>query len=54
MSRIELVLTIRKRGTPEALLWDFILPASSLLCRWFAFVLGSWSPAAALESLVFS
>lgn len=38
MSRIELVLTIRRRGTPEALLWDFILPASRLLCRWFAFV----------------
>lgn len=54
MSRIELVLTIRRRGTPEALLWDFILPASGLLCRWFALVLGSWSPAAALESLVFS
>ena len=38
MSRIELVLTIRRRGTLEALLWNFILPPTGLLCRWFAFV----------------
>lgn len=49
MSRIELVLTIRRRGTPEALLWDLVLPASRLLCRWFAFVSARvprlpWSP----------